>query len=237
VGIIQKWTQQLRASVPTVPKHIVTGAAGAAGAGLVALASLGFTTALDAMSNEKLVGILSQPNEPGQVNVAAAQAKSGGACTQKVSASRLNLETGKNFEIEKWTISRSGHAIRSPITNEDNVGHGNVAGYQKPVDGATRYNTIFVGFDGATVGKGYYSLERGPNDEWWRGTHSYYDCDVAATFKCSYVLGADAVRKRMSVDPWLLKGCTLETLPSNAGRQADDGSSRQAAVSDAAKAN
>ncbi|WP_316225553.1 hypothetical protein [Bradyrhizobium sp. SZCCHNS3052] len=52
MGILQKWLLQLRASVPAVPKHIVTGAAGAAGAGLVALASLGFTTAYDSMTNE-----------------------------------------------------------------------------------------------------------------------------------------------------------------------------------------
>ena len=218
MGIFQKWATQLRTSVPAAPKHIVTGAAGAAGAGLVALASLGLTTAYGSLTNEKLVGILSQPNEPGQINVAAAQPTPAGACTQKITASKLNLATGKNFEIEKWTISRSGHSIHSPITNEDGIGHGNVSGYQKPVDGATHSNTVFAGFEGATVGKGYYSLERGPSDEWWRGSHSYYDCDVAATFKCPYVLGSDAVRKKMSADPWLLRGCTLEPLPSNAGR-------------------
>lgn len=235
MGIIQKWAVQLRASVSSVPKHIVTGAAGAVGAGLVALVSLGFTIAYDSMTREKLIGILSQPNEPGQVNVPAVTHNTGGACAQKVTAAKLNLETGRNFEIERWTISRSGRSIQSPIANEDGVGHGNVSGYQKPVDGATRNNTIFAGFDGGTAGKGYYSLERGPKDEWWRGTHSYYDCDVAATFKCPYVLGPDTVRKKMSADPWLLKGCTLETLPSNAGREPAEGLSRHASAFETGK--
>lgn len=207
-----RWKRQFIGGLTSVPKHIVTGAAGALGTAIIAVLPLAFSWAADTWSGEEVIGILSQPGQP----AVAVASQSGPACEQSAVTTPVQLATGSNFEIEVWKVRQSGNNLSGKIVNEDGVGHGQVSGFRKMKDGSTHVDTIFAGFNGATVGKGYYSLERGSKDALWKGTHTYFDCDTGATYKCPYLLGT--ARKDMVSDPWLRKPCVLEMLPSNEAR-------------------
>jgi hypothetical protein len=218
-----KWKAQFTGSLRSVPEKVVAGAAGALGAALIAAAPIIISWALGVWSGERAVGILSQPNQP---NDTSPVASNGPACAQQAASTPVQLSTGSNFEIEFWNVRKTGNALKASIANEEGMGHGQVYGFQKLRDGSTHVDTIFAGFDGASLGKGYYALERGMKsgvkESWWKGTHSYYDCTTGITFKCPYLLGPETSRKDMSLDPWLTKPCVLETLPSNEARFPSD---------------
>ena len=219
-NIIRKWKTQLNDGVKSLPAQVLAGAAGACGIGLYALVSLGMDWTFDRLTAEKMVGILSQPDQPAVPVVDDTNAQGEKACRPRVSIENITFRTGNATpEIENWKVRNlGGNKIESPIANTDGVGQGQVVGYRKPVDGSNHNETIYAGFDGATAGKGYYALEKGSKDRWWHGTNTYYDCDIGITFKCPYVLGGPSLQAEMSQDPWLKKPCMPELLPSNEAR-------------------
>ena len=221
----RKWWKDVQAKLfkqwNSVGAYVLAGAAGAVGTALVGGVTVGGAYLIDRYSAEEWVGLLSQPDSPTAVQPTSTIAAAP-SCGLAISVNDPAEFSHQHQDAEFWRLRISGGNVAARITSEDGYGHGEVTGYQKLRNGGPAVDTITAAFSGQSVGRGVYYLERTyqgtVRDNWWRGTHVFYDCERGRTLRCPYVLGPVSMRADMAKDPWLAHGCSVEALPSTEPR-------------------